>query len=64
MTMHRYPDHMSIRLPTGWRRRVEHLAALDERSPAAWLRQLIRRALEAGERADRRRRAAAAPEAD
>lgn len=56
MTVERFPDRLSCRLPAGWRQRVEDAAARNGQSPAEWMRALIRKALDAAARADRRRR--------
>lgn len=52
-----YPDRVSTALPTGWRAKVEALAAADHRTVGAYLRELIRKHLEASARAERRRKA-------
>lgn len=58
MSIDRFPERVGCRLPTGWRTRIEKVSAQTGRSPAEWLRDLIRRALESAERAERRRKAA------
>lgn len=58
MTPNRYPDQLNVRLPPGWRSRIESLAARDGRSPVEWARRLFRRALDAADRSERRRKAA------
>ena len=58
MSVDRYPDRVSVRLPRGWRERIERMADEAERTPASWLRDLLRRALDSGDRAERRRKAA------
>lgn len=52
-----YPEQIGVRLPAGWRERVQTLARADGRSVGGYLRNLIRKALESAARAERRRRA-------
>lgn len=55
-----YPDTVTAKLPAGWRERLERLAAADQRPLGGYLRNLIRRHLEATARAERRRKARSA----
>lgn len=52
----KYPYGVTAKLPASWRPRVEALAAAEDRPVGAWLRSLIRRALDAAERRERRQR--------
>lgn len=58
MSVERFPEQLNVRLPLGWRDRIEALAAAAVQSPVAWMGALIRRTLESAERAERRRKAA------
>jgi len=53
-----YPDTVSLRLPPGTKDRIGRLARNAGRSPADWLREAVRRAVENAERTERRRQAA------
>ena len=53
----RLPDKVTIACPAGTRDRIEAAAERDGMTPADWHRRLVRRGVEASERADRRRKA-------
>ena len=56
MTADRFPDQLNVRLPPGWRAKLEALAAGEGRTIAEFMRALIRRTLAAAERRERRHR--------
>ena len=53
-----YPDHVAAKLPAGWRAKLEALAKRDHRRLGPYLRDVLRKHLQATDRADRRKRAA------
>ena len=47
----RYPERVSLAVRAGWENRIEAAANRADMSPADWIRQTLRRSLEASERA-------------
>ncbi len=53
-----FPEAVTVKLVEGMIRRIARAAKLASQSPAEWQRAVLRRACEASERAERRRKAA------
>ena len=51
----RFPERVSVKVPPGWRDKVDKAAEAADMSPAEWLRYTLRNALEASRQARERR---------
>ena len=52
-----YPQSFHLKMPDGWRARIDRAAAADGYSANDWMRAIVRKALDASERQARRNRA-------